>query len=77
MHNPIIMLFKPETEEPLAIMVSGLIIEMPTATVSAVTIATSDPKVLDVLRGGADKKPHENHAAACAILMRSASGPAI
>lgn len=60
-HITIIILLKPETRKPLAIMVGGLIIEMRTATVSAVathSLATSDPKSLTVLGAGVQGRSH-------------------
>ncbi|MGB0554957.1 MAG: ornithine cyclodeaminase family protein [Alphaproteobacteria bacterium] len=60
-HNAMILLFKPETGEPLAIMEGGLITEMRTAAVSAVAtrpLASPDAKILAVLGAGVQAKSH-------------------
>ena len=60
-HNAMILLFKTETGEPLAIMEGGLITEMRTAAVSAVAtrpLASLDAKILAVLGADVQAKSH-------------------
>ncbi len=60
-HAALIVLFRPETGEPLAIMDGRLITEMRTAAVSAVAtkaMAAEDPKVLAVLGSGVQARSH-------------------
>jgi ornithine cyclodeaminase/alanine dehydrogenase-like protein (mu-crystallin family) len=60
-HNALIVLFRPETGEPLAVMDGRLITEMRTAAVSAVatqTLAVKDAKVLAVLGSGVQARSH-------------------
>src|SRR6185503_6518003 len=60
-HAAVIVLFRPETGEPLAIMDGRLITEMRTAAVSAVAtkaMAAEDPKVLAVLGSGVQARSH-------------------
>src|SRR3954468_7023358 len=54
-HHAVIMLFKPETGEPFAVMDGRLITEMRTAAVSAVAtdlLAREDAKVLAIIGSG-------------------------
>ncbi|HWT29611.1 MAG TPA: ornithine cyclodeaminase family protein [Propylenella sp.] len=60
-HAAIVLLFRPETGEPLAIMDGRLITEMRTAAVSAVAtraMAAEDAKVLAVLGSGVQARSH-------------------
>ncbi|MEM9357802.1 MAG: ornithine cyclodeaminase family protein [Pseudomonadota bacterium] len=60
-HLALILLFKPETGEPLAIMDGRLITEMRTSAVSAAVlnkIAPAKPKVLAILGAGLQAKTH-------------------
>jgi ornithine cyclodeaminase/alanine dehydrogenase-like protein (mu-crystallin family) len=60
-HAAVIVLFRPETGEPLAIMDGRLITEMRTAAVSAVAtkaMAAEDAKVLAVLGSGVQARSH-------------------
>lgn len=60
-HLALILLFKPETGEPLAIMDGRLITEMRTAAVSAAVLnklAPGEPKVLAVLGAGLQARTH-------------------
>ena len=60
-HLALILLFRPETGEPLAIMDGRLITEMRTAAVSAAVvkkIAAAKPKVLAVLGAGLQARTH-------------------
>jgi len=60
-HAAVIVLFRPETGEPLAIMDGRLITEMRTAAVSAVAtkaMAAADAKVLAVLGSGVQARSH-------------------
>src|SRR6185436_5239126 len=60
-HHGVIMLFKPETGEPIAIMDGRLITEMCTAAVSAVAIdllAHKDAKVLAIIGSGVQARSH-------------------
>ena len=62
-HLALIILFKPETGEPLAIIEGNLITEMRTAAVSAVAtrpLADPDAKVLAVLGTGTQARAHVN-----------------
>ena len=60
-HHAMILLFRPETGEPLAVMDGRLITEMRTAAVSAVAtrlLARADPKVLTILGSGVQARSH-------------------
>lgn len=60
-HHALILLFKPETGEPLAIMDGRLITEMRTAAVSAAAtrrLARPDSRVLAILGSGAQAHSH-------------------
>jgi ornithine cyclodeaminase/alanine dehydrogenase-like protein (mu-crystallin family) len=60
-HNALIVLFRPETGEPLAVMDGRLITEMRTAAVSAVAtqaLAIKEAKVLAVLGSGVQARSH-------------------
>ena len=60
-HSAIVLLFRPETGEPLAIMDGRLITEMRTAAVSAVAtraMASQGAKVLAVLGSGVQARSH-------------------
>jgi alanine dehydrogenase len=60
-HHGVIMLFKPETGEPLAVMDGRLITEMRTAAVSAVAtdlLARRDTEVLAILGSGVQAHSH-------------------
>lgn len=60
-HHALILLFKPETGEPLTIMDGRLITEMRTAAVSAVAtrwLARPDARVLAILGAGAQAQSH-------------------
>ncbi len=60
-HHALILLFKPETGEPLAVMDGRLITEMRTAAVSAAAtklLARPDAKVLAVLGTGLQARSH-------------------
>jgi len=60
-HHGVIMLFRPETGEPLAVMDGRLITEMRTAAVSAVAtqhLAREDSKVLAIIGSGVQARSH-------------------
>ena len=60
-HHAMILLFRPETGEPLAVMDGRLITEMRTAAVSAVAtklLAREDTKVLTILGSGVQARSH-------------------
>ena len=60
-HHAMILLFRPETGEPLAVMDGRLITEMRTAAVSAVAtklLARTDPRVLTILGSGVQARSH-------------------
>ena len=60
-HSALIVLFRPETGEPLAIMDGRLITEMRTAAVSAVAtraMAAEDARVLAILGSGVQARSH-------------------
>ena len=60
-HHAMILLFRPETGEPLAVMDGRLITEMRTAAVSAVAtklLARNDTKVLTILGSGVQARSH-------------------
>src|SRR5437870_5504709 len=60
-HHAIILLFRPETGEPLAVMDGRLITEMRTAAVSAVAtklLARENTKVLTILGSGVQARSH-------------------
>jgi ornithine cyclodeaminase/alanine dehydrogenase-like protein (mu-crystallin family) len=60
-HSAMILLFKPETGEPLAAMDGGLITEMRTAAVSAAAtkrLAAPDSRVLALLGSGVQARAH-------------------
>jgi alanine dehydrogenase len=60
-HHAMILLFRPETGEPLAVMDGRLITEMRTAAVSAVAtklLARADTKVLTILGSGVQARSH-------------------
>jgi alanine dehydrogenase len=60
-HHAMILLFRPETGEPLAVMDGRLITEMRTAAVSAVAtqlLARADSKVLTILGSGVQARSH-------------------
>ena len=60
-HHAIILLFRPETGEPLAVMDGRLITEMRTAAVSAVAtklLARADTKTLTILGSGVQARSH-------------------
>jgi alanine dehydrogenase len=60
-HHAMILLFRPETGEPLAVMDGRLITEMRTAAVSAVAtklLARTDTKVLTILGSGVQARSH-------------------
>src|SRR6266849_1548236 len=60
-HSAMILLFNPETGEPLAVMDGGLITEMRTAAVSAAApklLAAPDSRVLALLGSGAQAGAH-------------------
>jgi alanine dehydrogenase len=60
-HHAMILLFRPETGQPLAVMDGRLITEMRTAAVSAVAtklLARTDPKVLTILGSGVQARSH-------------------
>jgi alanine dehydrogenase len=60
-HHAMILLFRPETGEPLAVMDGRLITEMRTAAVSAVAtklLARSDIRVLTILGSGVQARSH-------------------
>src|SRR5205814_10002581 len=60
-HHAMILLFRPETGEPLAVMDGRLITEMRTAAVSAVAtklLARADAKVLTILGSGVQARSH-------------------
>src|SRR5438270_7815923 len=60
-HHAMILLFRPETGEPLAVMDGRLITEMRTAAVSAVAtklLARRDAKVLTLLGSGVQARSH-------------------
>src|SRR3989475_3948496 len=60
-HHAVIVMFKPETGEPLAVMDGRLITEMRTAAASAVAtqlLARADAPVLGILGSGVQAKSH-------------------
>src|SRR5438045_236387 len=60
-HHAMILLFRPETGEPLAVMDGRLITEMRTAAVSAVAtklLARADTHVLTILGSGVQARSH-------------------
>lgn len=60
-HHAMILLFRPETGEPLAVMDGRLITEMRTAAVSAVAtklLARTDTRVLTILGSGVQARSH-------------------
>lgn len=60
-HHAVIVMFKPETGEPLAVMDGRLITEMRTAAASAVAterLARADTNVLAILGSGVQAKSH-------------------
>src|SRR5207302_6322796 len=60
-HHAMILLFRPETGEPLAVMDGRLITEMRTAAISAVAtklLARTNPKVLTILGSGVQARSH-------------------
>src|SRR5438876_4997364 len=60
-HHAMILLFRPETGEPMAVMDGRLITEMRTAAVSAVAtklLARADTKVLTILGSGVQARSH-------------------
>jgi alanine dehydrogenase len=60
-HHAMILLFRPETGEPLAVIDGRLITEMRTAAVSAVAtklLARADAKVLTILGSGVQARSH-------------------
>ncbi|HKS30822.1 MAG TPA: NAD(P)-binding domain-containing protein [Chthoniobacterales bacterium] len=60
-HHAMILLFRPETGEPLAVMDGRLITEMRTAAVSAVAtnlLARTDIKILTILGTGVQARSH-------------------
>lgn len=60
-HHAMILLFRPETGEPLAVMDGRLITEMRTAAVSAVAtklLACAEAKVLAILGSGVQARSH-------------------
>jgi ornithine cyclodeaminase/alanine dehydrogenase-like protein (mu-crystallin family) len=60
-HHAMILLFRPETGEPLAVMDGRLITEMRTAAVSAVAtklVARPDTKTLTILGSGVQARSH-------------------
>jgi len=60
-HHALILLFRPESGEPLAVMDGRLITEMRTAAVSAVAtklLARADTKVLTILGSGVQARSH-------------------
>ena len=60
-HLALIVLFRPETGEPLAMMDGRLITEMPTSAVSAVAtraMSAPDAKVLAILGSGVQARSH-------------------
>jgi thiomorpholine-carboxylate dehydrogenase len=60
-HNGVIMLFRPETGEPIAMMDGRLITEMRTAAVSAVAtdlLARSEVNVLAIIGSGVQARSH-------------------
>jgi alanine dehydrogenase len=60
-HHAMILLFRPETGEPLAVMDGRLITEMRTAAVSAVAtklLARTETKVLTILGSGVQARSH-------------------
>src|SRR5438094_7246835 len=60
-HHAMILLFRPETGEPLAVMDGRLITEMRTAAVSAVAtklLAAPDAIVLAILGSGVQARSH-------------------
>src|SRR6476660_2045365 len=60
-HHAMILLFRPETGEPLAVMDGRLITEMRTAAVSAVAtklLARTDTKTLTILGSGVQARSH-------------------
>ena len=60
-HHAMILLFRPETGEPLAVMDGRLITEMRTAAVSAVAtklLARTEAKVLTILGSGVQARSH-------------------
>ena len=60
-HHAMILLFRPETGEPLAVMDGRLITEMRTASVTAVgtkLLASPDAKVLGILGAGLQGRTH-------------------
>jgi alanine dehydrogenase len=60
-HHAMILLFRPETGEPLTVMDGRLITEMRTAAVSAVAtklLARTDSKVLTILGSGVQARSH-------------------
>src|SRR5713101_5165546 len=60
-HSAMILLFNPETGEPLAVMDGGLITEMRTAAVSAAAtkrLAAPDSRVLALLGSGVQARAH-------------------
>src|SRR6185436_19705590 len=60
-HHALIMLFRPETGEPLAVMDGRLITEMRTAAVSAVAtklLARKDARSLAILGAGVQARSH-------------------
>ena len=60
-HNAMVLLFKPETGEPLAVMDGALIMEMRTAAVSGAAtrpLAAPDAKVLAILGTGVQARAH-------------------
>jgi thiomorpholine-carboxylate dehydrogenase len=60
-HHAMILLFRPETGEPLAVMDGRLITEMRTAAVSAVAtklLAPTDTKTLTILGSGVQARSH-------------------
>jgi ornithine cyclodeaminase/alanine dehydrogenase-like protein (mu-crystallin family) len=60
-HHAVVVLFRPETGEPLAVLGGGAITEMRTAAVSAVAtdaLARPDARVLGVIGAGAQARSH-------------------
>jgi thiomorpholine-carboxylate dehydrogenase len=72
-HLAMIMLFRPETGEPLAVMDGRLITEMRTAAVSAAVtkrLASPESRVLALLGSGVQATAHLRRSPACAASTR-------
>ena len=76
-HLAVILLFRPDTGEPLAVMDGRLITEMRTAAVSAVVtrhLALPESRVLGLLGSGVRRAPIWRRSRVSAVLTRCECG---